>query len=117
MTGSVERLHSMIISKEHHVHRTDPDLDMAEAFAAGKVPAMARVARRTVAVLAAEKAVILEGERICFLRTVRKLPDLFTAEEWEGIRSGHFIHELGHVCNISPDYGSCLLYTSDAADE
>ena len=114
MTGSVERLHSMIISKEHHVHRSDLNLEMAEAFAAGKVPAMARVAHRTVAVLAAEKAVILEGERICFLRTVRKLPELFTAEEWKGIRSGHFIHELGHVCNISPDYGSTIAAGLDA---
>jgi formate C-acetyltransferase len=69
---------------------------------------MTRVARRTVAVLEAEIPVILPGERLCFLRTVGKLPELFTAEEWNDIKREHYIHELGQVCNISPDYGSTI---------
>ena len=112
MTENLEALYRLTVAKGHHRHRVDfgaeIGADLAAGFAAQGVPAMTRVARRTAAVLAAERPVILDGERICFLRTVRKLPELFTPPEWENIRGGHFIHELGSVCNISPDYGSTI---------
>ena len=41
-----------------------------------------------------EKAVILEGEQIVFLRTVSNLPAIFTESEWEDIKSKYYIHEL-----------------------
>ena len=116
MTKNLEALYRLTVAKAHHRHRSDfgAGAELAGAFAAQGVPAMTRVARRTVAVFAAERPVILEGERICFLRTVRKLPDIFTAAEWEAIRGGHFIHELGSVCNISPDYGSTIAVGLEA---
>ncbi len=108
MTERVRRLYDLIVAKEHRRYRHDALAPMAEDFARLKAPPLLRMARRTAAVLQAETAVILPGERISFLRTVPKLPELFAPGEWEEIRRGHFIHELGYVCNISPDYASTI---------
>ena len=72
------------------------------------------MALRLAAMLRAEQPVILEGERITLLRTVRAPPPLFTEAEWAAIRERHFIHELGFVCNISPDYASTIARGLDA---
>ena len=55
------------------------------------------------------------------MRTVKQIPDCFTEEEWAEIKQKHFIHELGYMSNLSPDYervirvGLQSLY--DDADE
>ncbi len=108
MTPRIEKLHRTIAGKEHHVHRRDLDLELAGGFAAEHTPPMRRMARRLAAVMAEERPVFLEGERIALLRTVRRLPALFTDAEWNGIRSRHTLHELGFVCNISPNYGETI---------
>ena len=51
---------------------------------------------------------ILDGEQIVFLRTVENIPDCFTEEEWAERRSGHFIHELGYISNVLPDYETVI---------
>jgi formate C-acetyltransferase len=84
------------------------EFTLASDFAARQVPLARRVGLGLVAVLQAERPVILEGERICLLRTVRKLPDLLTADEWSAVRKDHFLHELGKVCNLSPAYGPTI---------
>jgi formate C-acetyltransferase len=114
MTKNLEGLYNLIVTKAHHGYRRDLTADLSASFASQKIPPVTRVARRTVAVLEAEIPVILAGERICFLRTVKNLPELFTAEEWNDVKREHFIHELGHVCNISPDYGSTIAVGLDA---
>ena len=50
-----------------------------------------------------ETPVILENEKICFLRTVKKIPDCFTEGEWAEIRGKHYIHR-GYMSNLSPNY-------------
>ena len=42
------------------------------------------------------------------LRTIKKVPEIFTPEEWVEIKKDHFIHELGRVCNISSDYETTI---------
>lgn len=51
-----------------------------------------------------EKAVVLDGEQIVFMRTVANLPAIFTDEEWAEINKKHHIHELGFMSNLSPNY-------------
>ena len=68
-----------------------------------------------------EKAVILEGEQIVFLRTVSNLPVIFTDSEWDEIKGKYFIHELGYMSNLSPNYydtiATGLLSKRETADE
>lgn len=51
-----------------------------------------------------ERAVLLPGEQICFMRTVSNLPDIFTPDEWKQLKGQHHIHELGYMSNLSPNY-------------
>lgn len=64
---------------------------------------------------------LLPDEKICFIRTVKEIPDCFTETEWEEIKKEHFIHELGYMSNLSPNYerviAGGLLSEYDKADE
>lgn len=52
------------------------------------------------------------GELIAFTRTVPNLPFLYADDEWDKIKSEHFIHELDWVSNITPDFSEVLEYRS-----
>lgn len=69
----------------------------------------------------AQTPVILPEEKICFMRTTKNMPDIFTEEEWGEIRKKHYIHEQGYLSNLSPDYESVikdgLLKRREKADD
>lgn len=116
-------LKEFIISKKHHVYRKDfPELEnLAETFSKDKLCPKERMTRRFELLTSLETPVFLPDEKICFLRTVKKIPDCFTQEEWETIRKNHFIHELGYLSNLSPNYerviANGLLKEREKADE
>ncbi len=118
-----EKLYNYILDKKHHRFRKDyPNYDnIAEEFKAKELSPKERMTRRFELLSGLETPVLLEGEKICFLRTVKKLPDCFTDEEWKEIRSKHYIHELGYISNLCPDYERVikvgLLEVRKGADE
>lgn len=87
---------------------------------AGKTPEE-RMTMRFEKLCKAETPVILPGEEICYLRTISKIPDIFNEAEWQEIRKTKYIHELGYMSNVSPDYesvvGEGLLKRRETADE
>lgn len=110
-------LKEYILNKEHHKFRREindiglkKDADIAE-----------RVCERFEKLCALEKPVILPEEKICFIRTIKKLPVIISDEEWTEIRKNHFVHELGFVSNMCPEYGEIikdgLLKRAQSADE
>lgn len=116
-------LYEYILNKKHHEFRRDfPEYNnLAERFAAEKLCPKERMTRRFEILAGLEVPVILDNEKICFIRTVKSVPDCFTKEEWANIKKKHYIHELGYMSNLSPDYGkaiSCgLLEIQKTADE
>lgn len=113
-----QALYNTVRTHAHRAHRQPPLPPMAEDFAhAGLTPAE-RMTRRFEALCAAETPVILdESELIVFTRTVPNLPDIFTEEEWAEKKEHHFIHELGYISNLSPDYASVIAIGLDAVYE
>ncbi|MBR6743246.1 MAG: pyruvate formate-lyase [Clostridia bacterium] len=97
-------LYDYIVNKEHHKFRHTVDWDLSGEYSKNSLSAIERMADRFERVCKEEKAVILENEKICFMRTVSNLPDIFTKQEWEDIKSKHYIHELGYMSNLSPNY-------------
>ena len=95
-----------IVNREHHKYRKDhPELDdLAEEFSRAGLCPKERMTRRFELLTKLEVPVLLPEEKICFLRTVKVIPDCFTKQEWEEIKSKHFIHELGYMSNLSPNY-------------
>lgn len=115
-------LKEYIVNKEHHKYRKDFDeyADLAKEYQALGLSPKERMTRRFELLASLETPVLLPEEKICFMRTVKKIPDCFTEEEWEEIRQKHFIHELGYMSNLSPDYERMiktgLLAAYDDAD-
>ena len=73
-------LYDFIVDKKHHQFRRQaPELQgLTEEFAAQKLDPKERMTRRFERMAFLEQPVILDGEQICFLRTVTNLPDCFT---------------------------------------
>lgn len=123
MTDNIKNLREYIVNKKHHEYRADfPEYaNLAEEFAKEALSPKERMTRRFELMASLETPVLLPGEKICFIRTVKTLPDCFTADEWKEIRKDHFIHELGYMSNLSPDYERAikegLLSLYDGADE
>lgn len=116
-------LYNFIVNKQHHQYRRDfPQYEnLAEEFKKNNFSPKERMTRRFELFSSLETPVLLEGEKICFLRTVKYLPDCFTDDEWEEIKSKHYIHEMGYMSNLCPDYEYVikvgLLEIKKSADE
>ncbi len=94
---------------------------LAESYKEEGLCPKERMTRRFELLSSLEEPTLLPDEKICFIRTVKEIPDVFTSDEWEKIRSEHYIHELGYMSNLSPNYeraiGCGLLSLRDGADE
>lgn len=118
-----KKLKAYIIGKKHHSKRRDfPEYrNLAEEYHNLGLSPKERMTRRFELLCGLETPVLLPDEKICFLRTVKQIPDCFNAEEWVEIKQKHFIHELGYLSNLSPDYERVirvgLLALYDDADE
>ncbi len=109
-------LYEYILNKEHHKYRKNIEITFDQSMTP-----IERMTYRFEQMAKAETPVILENEQICFIRTIKNLPDIFTEEEWKEIRSKYYIHELGYMSNLSPNYEdvikSGLLAKYEEADE
>lgn len=109
-------LYNFIIDKKHHKYRKEIELTFDKSMSP-----IERMTYRFEKMAEAETPILLENEKICFLRTIKNIPDIFTEEEWTEIKSKHYIHELGYMSNLSPDYESAikegLLEKRKSADE
>ena len=109
-------LYEFVLNKEHHKYRKEIEI----TFDHSMTP-IERMTYRFEQMAKAETPVILENEQICFIRTIKNLPDIFTEDEWKEIRSKYYIHELGYMSNLSPNYEevikSGLLAKYEEADE
>lgn len=98
-----------IVSKKHHKYRqNDMTENLAEEYHRLGLSPVERMTRRFELLTERELPVLLPNEKICFMRTVKTIPDCFTEEEWAEIKSKHYIHELGYMSNLSPDYEQAL---------
>ena len=93
----------------------------AQRYKAEGLSPRARMSDRFCRVMDAEVPHILPGQKIVFLRTVPRPYDCFTEDEWNAIRSHHFLHEQGYLSNICPDHTYLmkrgLLAVRESADE
>lgn len=108
MDKRLESLYTYVLGKAHHQFRQDGALKLAEEFASKQLSPTQRVVERLSRILSLEKPIVFDFERIAFWRTVCNIPDIFTQAEWQNIKERHFIHELGNVSNICPNYADVI---------
>ena len=117
----MNKLLHYIIAKKHHGFRHTVDWNLGEEYSKKGLTPIERMTDRFERLIKEETPVILPDEKICFIRTVANIPDCFTEKEWEEIKSKHYIHELGYMSNLSPDYERILslglLKVRETADE
>ena len=110
-----------ITDKQHHKFRKNCHVRFSKEFSKHNVSSIERMTERFERLMEMQTPVILPCELICFLRTTKNIDDCFTAKEWEQIKEANFIHELGYISNISPNYEKIikngLLHYIDKADE
>lgn len=115
-------LYDFIVNQKHHrFRRSFPEYEnLAEEFSREHLSPIERMTRRFELLTSLETPVLLPDEKICFMRTVTTYPDCFTPEEWQTIKENHYVHELGYLSNLSPDYerviASGLLTVQQNAD-
>lgn len=100
-------LKSFILNKEHHKYRKAA-AEVAENYKDRALSPEQRMAERFEYLTALETPVVLADEKIAYLRTVKNIPDIFTADEWQKIRRGRHICERGYISNLLPDYERVL---------
>ncbi len=105
-----KKLLQYIIEKQHHQYRKDfPEFaDLATHFSEEQLSPIERMTRRFELLSGAESPILLPDEKIAFMRTVKVIPDCFTPTEWAQIKDEHYIHELGYMSNLSPDYAGTI---------
>lgn len=115
------QLKEFIIGKKHRSLRKKIDVDLAKDYSLRKLTPKERMMERFAFLCEQETPFVFPNEKIAFIRTVSNLPDIFTQEEWTQIKEKHYIHELGFLSNLSPDYGKILagglLSLKQGADE
>lgn len=108
MTERIKLMRSFIRKNNHHQYRREVTYQSTELLEKEHIPHMERVTLALEAVLEHEQPLVFENEKILFWRTVKNLPDILTEREWADIRANYFIHELGRISNLSPDYAPVL---------
>jgi formate C-acetyltransferase len=91
--------------------RTPEQLGIAtlnETFASRGLNDLDRSLEMFRTLLDRELPVILPNEKIVFTRTITSIPDIYTKEEWEGIKKNNYLHERGTLSNLSANF-ACTL--------
>ncbi len=109
MKPRIKLMLDYVFQKKHHQFRQEINEEILDrltfSFKEQDLHDIRRAQKRLSWMLDNEVPVILPEEKIVITRTVAKIPEIYTPEEWAEIKKGHYIHELGRVCNISSNYG------------
>ncbi len=106
-----ERLSAMreaVRAGAHHHYRHDDTPDIAAEAAARGLTWAQRAALRTVRMCAGEPPIIEPDQRIVFTRTQRRVPPLYTPDDWAAFRATLDGDPSGEINNICADWGAVL---------
>ena len=108
-----------VFERKHREYRRDINVNMAEEFKKRGFDTKERTTRVFEWVMKEEIPVILENEKICFLRTIKKIPECYTPEEYKEI-TGQYDY-YSYPSNYCPNYAKAiekgLLELKKGADE
>lgn len=108
VTNRIAALKEYQWARRHHQARRAPVGESALPYRDAALTDVQRTALRLQTALKLETPFLFPQELIAFTRTVPNLPRIFDEEEWAAISGEHYIHELGNVSNLSPDYGRVI---------
>lgn len=108
MNDRIANIYGRLLKKEYKALRSGTTYEFASQYAAQNLAYPLRVSDRLTRLVKAEKAVLFADDRIGMMRTIQKIPPIFTEEEKKRIADSHFIHTGAHINNIAGDYEKTL---------
>ena len=108
MNERIEKLRSMLLSKEYRAKRCREPIELANGFAKENIGYAMRAALRLMRLAEEEHPSLCKWDRIGFRRRTAAIPSILTEEEWGEIKKEHFVFDFGLVSNISSDYKRVL---------
>lgn len=108
MTERLRALMHFQWERMHHAARISLPDDLDLRYRDANLSDVVRTSLRMEQALAMETPYLFDDELIAFTRTVPNLPRIYSDIEWASIAETHFIHELGNVSNLSPNYESVI---------
>ncbi len=108
MTERIRSLKDFMWQRKHHAARVSVPEGAELVYRDASMADYTRTATRLKTALELETPCFFPDELIAFTRTMPNLPMIFSDSEWETIKAEHYIHELGNVSNLSPDYESLI---------
>ena len=108
MTERIAALKQFQWDRKHHAARIRLNADLPLPYRSAGLSDVERTTLRLKTALEMETPYLFPDEIIAFTRTVPNLPFVFDDAEWAKISAEHFIHEMGNVSNLSPNYGSVI---------
>ena len=97
-----------VITRAHRDLRVACEENLGEQYKSMGLSPEERMTRRFELLSSMETPRIHPLEQIVLTRSIKNLPDVLTEDEWAEIKSKHYIHELGYVSNLSPDYATTI---------
>jgi len=117
MTERIQTLLKNCLNKKHHALRQPMDSNLTAAFQNPKLPPVVRTSLRLKALLQAERPIVEPFQKIVLQRTITDVPGIFCEQELEEIHKAHYIHELGNVSNINPNYDKIISMGMEKLEE
>lgn len=115
MTEKTKQIKEYIISKKHKNFRNTIYTNVNESINfEGKTKEqlvkilLIRKKNRLIWLLDQEKPVLIPGMELVFMRTTCISNYIVNTDEEKYLRKRYYLHEQGHVCNITPDYSEVL---------
>ena len=104
MNDRLDILREKCLHRDFKEYRQDIELECADDFHERGLSVPRRSAERFAMLMNAEKAVVLPDERITITRTIKKVPSIYTQEEYEENCKKYHAFDECIMRNINPDY-------------
>ena len=113
MNERIKILRERALKREYKNYRNEKKSEEVYNFLIGKLhdsnlSDIERMTYRFEYLMDSEEPVILDDENFVFIRTITKIPDIYSKTEMKKISDEYYIHEAGYVCNIAADYSDII---------
>jgi pyruvate-formate lyase len=105
---AADEMLEMCLQREHFQYRKRLDETKITEFRRPDLSLIERTGIRFKTILENETPVVFKNQNIALIRTIVDVPPVLSEAELDEIKKSHFVHELGTVSNICPDYGAIL---------
>ena len=101
-------LYQYFVIDKKQINRRIIAKEVCEEYASLKLSEKERMTRRFEYLMSLEEPLILDGQKIPFIRYVKNTPEIYTEEEWDELKKIYYIHESGYKSNLCPNYEKIL---------